>query len=341
MMCGHNALVHILVVPPRGVTFSGSSQWMALINGLQDAGHHASVLDDDTQQADALVVLNHRSGVAQLQSKLGVPVSNTTLVALEPRVTAPTMFHPRSLRLYGQRFAASTMWAQQINARPFLWPQDLQQPIVKEQTSSFEATLINADKRSAVHGSLYGLRRSVIRALDESSTPLAVFGPGWGETPGERLQQAAKAVMKAARAQIVPKLTEAMSDLSLRPAHWMGTVHSKDEAFAVAPASILIENSSDYVSEKLVDAVCAGVAPLYVGPPLGKFGLPSEIAIECEPRVEHIVTALRQLTAARRAEVISAGRQWLKSADSQKHDIRVVLKDLGSQIGHGLGRPTG
>jgi len=113
----------------------------------------------------------------------------------------------------------------------------------------------------------------------------------------------------------------------------MGSVDAKSEAFAVAPTSIVIENSGDYVSEKLIDAVCAGVAPLYVGPPLSGFQIPREIAVECEPEARAILATLRQMTPDRQAEVVAAGQQWLNSNESRVHDIRVVLHNLGCQVG--------
>lgn len=309
---------------------------MALLEGLRGGGHEVDHYGDSRQQPDALVVLNHQPGIQQLQSRLGVPRSRTVLIVLEPRVTAPGMYQPRTLKLYGRRFAASPIWARRIGAEPFLWPQDLHQAAAPPGETGFAASLINADKRSAVTGSLYGLRRSVIRSLGEDSMPLAVFGPGWGDSLAQRLKEAAKAVARATAARILPNLGEALSDLSLRPAQWMGTVDEKVDAFAAAPTSIIIENSRDYVSEKLIDAVCAGVAPLYVGPPLSGFHLPREIAVECEPDAPDILATLRRMTPDRRAEVVAAGQQWLNSSESRMHDIRGVLRNLGNQIGDEL-----
>jgi hypothetical protein len=246
------------------------------------------------------------------------------------------MYRKQALNLYGKKFAASPIWAKRIQGSSFPWPQELRQPIARMQTNKFAASLINGDKRSAVKGSLYGLRRSVIRAFNEKSIPLAIFGPGWGDSSVRRLKQAVKAVTKCSITGLPPDLSEAFSDLNLYPANWMGTVAEKADAFSVAPTSIVIENSADYVSEKLVDAVCAGVVPLYVGPPLRKFGFPSEIAIECEPSAESIITALQGLNHNRRAEVSAAGQQWLSSDESRKHDIQFVLSDLGRKIGDGL-----
>ena len=166
--------------------------------------------------------------------------------------------------------------------------------------------------------------------------PLAVFGPGWDHTPAHRLKQAARSVAKATAARLPPDLSEALSGLQLRPRYWLGVVDTKSEAFAAAPNSIVIENSSDYVSEKLIDAVCAGVTPIYVGPPLTQFRLPRGIAIECEPRSDSVLAALRTLTPDRQTVIIAAGQQWLRSDEAREHRIQVVLEELGRRIGERL-----
>jgi len=325
--------VRILVLPPRGVSFPVDSPWMALIDGLRGAGHELSGYGKGQGPAEALVSLNHQSEVARLQSQFAIAPSRTALILLEPPVTAPMMYRRASLRLYQHVFAASRLWALRVDGEAFLWPQVLKPSLVTPEPGPFAASLINADKRSAVPGSLYGLRRSIIRIFDSSSTPLAVFGPGWGDSPVRRLRKAAKSTAKAARAGVAPNIGEVLGDLTLRAQHWRGPVDAKSQAFATAPTTIVVENSRDYVSEKLVDAICAGVAPLYVGPPLAEFGLPSEIAVECRADSIEILRALRALTKDRRAEVVAAGQRWLAGPESRQHDIHAVLRDLGRQIG--------
>jgi hypothetical protein len=328
--------MRIVVLPPRGVIFTEVSPWRALISGLRDAGHEVEGYGRMSETADALVVLNHQPGVDQLQSKLGISADRTALIVLEPRVTAPAMYRSRALKLYGLRYAASPVWAKRINGKSFLWPQELTKTPIQTDHQGFAATLINGDKRSAVNGSLYGLRRSVIQTFDQNATSLAVFGPGWDASLSQRLDTAGRAIAKATSARMMPNLGEALSHLGLRPRHWLGTVNSKAEAFAGAPTSVIIENCADYVSEKLIDAVTASVCPLYVGPPLEKFGLPREIAIQSAPDAESILEDLSLLTPERQAEVVAAGQNWLRSAESVDHDIPVVLENLGLGIGDDL-----
>ena len=325
--------MRVLILPPRGIVFAEDSPWMALATGLGRSGHEVQDLATSSRNAEAVISFNHQAQVKLIQAQSGISTGRTALIVMEPEVTAPEMYARQALVLYGHRYAASPMWAKSIGGESFLWPQELRQSRVQQEWESFAASLINGDKRSAVHGSRYGLRRSVIQAFDQSLTPLAVFGPGWGDPPIQRLRQAMKGVAKAMRGRVPPDLGEAFGDLRQRPSHWLGSVDKKTKAFASAPSSIVIENSSDYVSEKLVDAICAGVVPLYVGPPLDAFALPKEIAIRCPPDAQSILRTTSHLNRHRRAEVVEAGREWLNSSESLKHDIRTVLEDLGRRIG--------
>jgi hypothetical protein len=202
----------------------------------------------------------------------------------------------------------------------------------------YEATIINADKRSAVRGSLYGLRRKVIVACEEAGVPLAVFGPGWGDSRASRILQGSKAVARAILAGTQPLMSEAFCDVSIHPPFWQGISPRKDSAFAQAPVTIIIENSADYVSEKLIDAVRAGVAPIYIGPPLDLFGLPVDLAVHPKPYAPSVACTLKGLDATQRDEVVAAGQAWLNSDIAQSFEIQGILNSLGASIGNNLGR---
>lgn len=328
--------MRIVVLAPRGVTFAADSPWFSFLSGLRAAGHEVAGFGVPDAGAHALVTLNDQPAARRLIKDLDIPASRAALVMLEPRVTAPSMYTASVLGYYQHRFAPSPLWAQKVGAEDFLWPQVVSTPSTRRVNWKFSATMINAEKRSAVHGSLYGLRRGVIRACDSEGIPLAVFGPGWDAPPGRRVGEGVKAMARALRARQLPHLAEALSSPAIRPTKYLGTIDEKASAFAVAPAAIVIENSRDYVSEKLFDALSAGVAPIYVGPPLETFGIPADVAVECEPDALTIARALATLSEHRRSEITTAGCAWLSSANAQRHEITHVLTDLGRTVGERL-----
>ena len=139
----------------------------------------------------------------------------------------------------------------------------------------------------------------------------------------------------------MPSATEAFGDLRMRPTNWLGPVEDKLTAFSRAQWTVIIENSPDYVSEKLIDAVVARAAPIYVGPKLETFGFPANIAIACAPTSNSVVDALMSVSPERLTEVLHAGEAWLQSDSSRSHEITVVLSKLGTAIGRVLDQRAG
>jgi len=330
--------VRIVVLPPRGVNFGRESNWNSLLEGLRQSGAEVPEFGVWTQEPEALVTLNDQPKAGLLQSKFQIAAARSALVALEPRVTSPGMYTSRSLRNYQHRYAASPLWAKDMGGQAFLWPQNLHSRPAMHTETAYAATMINAEKRSAIKGSLYGLRRSAILALDAEEVSLAVIGAGWTDTRVRRADSAARAIAKATLTQQRPYGKEAFSQLDIRPKTALGSIQNKSEAFALAPISIVIENSADYMSEKLIDAICSGVAPVYVGPPLDLLGLPDEIAIGSDPTVESVVAAVQRAinNPELRTDTIAAGYIWLNSGDSIEHSLPQVLTDLGRKIGLNL-----
>jgi hypothetical protein len=77
--------------------------------------------------------------------------------------------------------------------------------------------------------------------------------------------------------------------------------------------SLVIENSIEYMSEKLFDSLFAGTFPIYVGPNPVDFGIPEFVAIHAKPDIDSIMKAIEQARTVDldvwRASVLD----WLKS----------------------------
>lgn len=325
--------MRICVVPPAGVYIEDSSHWRALLDGLRATEHEVQVSGTLQQSCDALVAINDSAQARRIQQTHSISPKRSALILLEPRVTSPRSYTSPNLVRYSHRYAASPMWAEAINGNSFNWPQDLSPLLLQRKRNDFSATLINAEKRSAMSGSLYGLRREVVREADVLGLRIAVFGPGWGSGRFPRVKAASRSVLKAAISGSRPFLKEAYGQISIQPSHWMGIVENKESAFSYAPSSVIIENSRDYVSEKLIDAIRCGVAPFYVGPQLSAFDMPRDIAIECEANADQILKSVTNATSDQIQEAIEAGEVWLTSTESKRHEIRYVLQTLGHRIG--------
>lgn len=286
------------------------------------------------ERVDAFVAFGYFPRELVKIEKMGVPRAHRTLVLLEPSVTSPTLHSQAYVGQFGAVFAASPLWSQVVGAEPFFWPQNLRREPVPSLDIA-DATLLNSEKRSASTESLYGLRRSVILAAGRSGKRLIVAGSGWNTGPirvMRRLKEAASASIKSISAGQRPDVLEAWGGIGISPRLCIGPVPTKAMALQYAPVSIVIENSADYVSEKLVDVVRHGVAPIYVGPDLRKFGIPDSIAIPVQPSAQCVLDTLGQLTRSEIEDVIAAGRHWLESTDAEMHDSERIQQCLAVRV---------
>jgi hypothetical protein len=96
----------------------------------------------------------------------------------------------------------------------------------------------------------------------------------------------------------------------------------------------VIENSADYLSEKLIDAVISGTIPIYVGPNLNTFGLPAELAYQVNGDLSSIREACWQLMESRDIQdaILHAGREFLRSTRYMEMMNTQALRKLANMI---------
>jgi len=70
------------------------------------------------------------------------------------------------------------------------------------------------------------------------------------------------------------------------------TAKDKLKALSNYKVSLVIENSAEFVSEKLIESKRAGTIPFYIGPPVTLFGTPKELVAKAEPNIIGIQSAL-------------------------------------------------
>lgn len=322
--------------PFPGHTEAFAGPWERFRSELVAAG--ATVADGGP--IGAVIVLNHSNEALRWCRRNNIGISRRTLVLMEPQSTHPAAFTEKVLSQYGHVFAASRIWATEIGARPFDWPQTLGPcPPVPEGPFDFDATMILADKRSGDRGSNYWLRRGILKAAPAFDLEIGVAGPGWDDGVRLRLQHGIVAVWRSVKARRgLPSYRNAFGGLLYRPPNRMGVVPRKSDALRRARVSIVIENSQDYVSEKLVDSIVAGVAPVYIGPSLHGFGIPSSVAIQAKADP---VAALEAVAALRdrpqdAAEIVRQGRLWLSDPSTRQLQAENVLGRLARDIAQAL-----
>jgi hypothetical protein len=174
------------------------------------------------------------------------------------------------------------------------------------------ACLIGSNKVSLLPGELYTLRRLVIDA-----TPVVdLYGQGWNASKSMKLKQLCFELYNSALALRPPSLRPMAMFFSRTPANY-GSVQDKLEVNSRYKVSVVIENSSEFMSEKLLEAISAGSIPVYVGPEPSKFGIPDGLTVWVDPNVESIQDGISRALRMDYSVWASLCSEWITDSNIQ------------------------
>jgi hypothetical protein len=233
------------------------------------------------------------------------------LVRLEPDVIRPQNFRADYLK--------NMSMVIDVGRSPFAsksrinWPQrwNLEHLVSPKKASSERINrfaIINANKMSFVKGELYTLRRIAA----QKSSEIDVWGFDWDMPWFRRATKAFEEFLIPLKHGYGVK-PAAIKGWFKSPLSFKGTSEDKLSTLASYKYSLVIENSIEYMSEKLFDSLFAGTFPIYVGPNPVDFGIPQFVAIHAKPDIDSIMKAIEQARKVDldvwRASVLD----WLKS----------------------------
>jgi len=219
-----------------------------------------------------------------------------------------------------------------IDGEAFTWPQRIRGEWrdANLDPPSKRAVFVGGNKFSAARDCNYRLRRQVVDLLAEDADQCAVVGAGWTSSGGQQLALGMRALAKSARFLAPLSLRQSLTVRGYFPeSKW---ILDPTDLYRSARVAVVIENSNDYVSEKLFECLRIGVAPVYVGPDLEEFGLPHEVAIESPPDIVAIRSLLENISPEVARGVVQAGQRWLHSDAALAHDGERITRDLAGRV---------
>jgi hypothetical protein len=310
--------------------FGTSGPWVAFRDTIISKGHQITNSDFGAE-VDALIAHRHSIEALREADDNGVPRSRRALVVWEPEIVEKERYSVEVLKNYGVIYAPSPIWASKVSGKSFRWPQDAivgispQRDWIKRKN---KFVIIQGNKFSARKGELYSLRRKVIKGLNEK---VDLYGTNWNK--GVRFDW-----WHWSRSAIRSNLKEisiaSISGIGRHYANYFGETSFKKETLANYRLAIVIENSSDFVSEKLFDAISAGCLAIYVGPILEEFGIDESKIIVCPESRSEIINAcleIQKLDVAEQYRKAQAQNAFLKTI-SGSWENREVLKILARDI---------
>lgn len=191
---------------------------------------------------------------------------------------------------------------------------------------------INANKWSAIPGELYSLRR-----LCYSNDPrVDLYGRGWDEKLGSTIIRLVKETIIALRFRVRPAYLN-LRHAFHKPANYLGSATDKIETLSRYKVSLVIENCSSYMSEKLVDAILAGCIPVYVGANPEKFGIPRELYVLAKAEVWSVSQGIELAMQVPHDEHLRKVKTWIEMPETKKawESVQVfdaILRHIESEL---------
>jgi hypothetical protein len=233
------------------------------------------------------------------------------LIRLEPEVVRPQNFRTDYLKHMSLVIDLGRP-PLTSNAR-INWPQrwtlkhlESAEVVSGKRTDRF--VIINSNKMSFIDGELYSLRRLAA----QKSTDIDVWGFDWDMPWFRRATKAFEELLIPLKHGFGIK-PAAIKGWFRSPLSFKGTSEDKLATLASYKYALVIENSIEYMSEKLFDSLFAGTFPIYVGPNPVDFGIPEFVAIHAKPDINSIMKAIEQARTIDLESWRSSVLSWLKS----------------------------
>lgn len=262
--------------------------------------------------------------------------SNSALLMWESAVTCPRNFNTKLHKYFRLILSPSPIWSLKVGAQTFDWPQNNPQifDITKNTNSSMRLNkwvMVQSKKFSFAKNELYFLRNELLNSQEEE---LDLWGFGWEDLTSKRLL----INFLNEKSLNFVKLFDDIKFNRRVPKNYKGSSSNKIQTMSNYRFSIVVENSMDYVSEKLIDAIIAGTIPVYVGPHLDDFGIPHEIAVRSNPNVSDIRHTMSEVENDMHLQkrTLQAGFSFLDSKEFKSMINVNVFKKLGNILNERL-----
>lgn len=321
--------MHICVIGQNGEIFytkEKNNPWSIFFRVAELKGHTFST-NVECIEIDALICMGfHSEKVTSLLSR--VPGSNSILINWEPEVVEPETYNPTYFSYFGKRFSPSIEWATKLEAEVFNWPQrklNELEPFECWKSRQVRGVIVQANKFSAHRKALYKLRRKLIWNIGQKGN-IILYGQGWEKSQLENLRM----WVSSLRRMKYKNISLYVGGISRPPKNvFQGPAADKLEVMGRFQISLVIENSADYISEKLIESVAANCLSIYVGANLQPYGinLPERLLpMPTYSEIENSLQYLLDLSSEERYRLLEKQKEAINEYCDNSLNTKVLSK---------------
>ena len=282
------------------------------------------------QHVGRVVCIDYSAAAAKDLRKLRLGRDNCTLLRMEPSVVLPANYSKSRQSKFGKIITVggtSGMGSTRV-PWPLVWPTEASIESISASDRLERIVLINGNKMSLIKGELYSLRRRAISKIAN----LDLYGTDWDSKFVSRVLILARNFAHSLLSLQIPRLSATSLWFQAYPKS-KGLVKDKIGTMAKYKYALVIENSAEYMSEKLMEALFAGCIPIYVGPNTEDFGIPMELVVRAKPDITSIQNAFAEASGWNSEDFHKKLKTFLKAKEVRDTwDHQLVYQQLLEEI---------
>jgi hypothetical protein len=245
----------------------------------------------DANRADFSITLDYSAENLKLLETNNIPNENRFLIVREPKQVLPYPHTKKARRDFGSIFYLGTHDG--TNSGATAWPYSRE---FRSSASAFASSTsrdrenkvvaIASWRVSFIRGSLYSLR-----AKSFSEFEIDTFGRGWEAPPRKKIKEVLAQIVISSGNEF-GLARDLAPQIFYKPKNYKGSLESKFQTLQKYKSTLIIENSLDYMSEKVLDAFSAATLPIYCGADLSYFDIPRDLYVSCAPDLKSVANAI-------------------------------------------------
>jgi hypothetical protein len=196
----------------------------------------------------------------------------------------------------------------------------------------FNICLIASNKVAFTGNNNYNIRRSLAYTLSKDN--LRIYGELWDSNFYHKFRHRLGVTRHGLQNMTIPNIMSIYGSFFRKYDNYIGPIEDKHVIVKQSKFSLIIENSNNYVSEKIFDAMINGSIPLYYGPKLEEYGIPGkDIAITCEGSAKILEDKIKLLSLNEVKNYLSSIQKYLVSKDFKNEWLEnVVYQKISKKI---------
>lgn len=303
-----------------------------------------------------LLCINHKFSHYKDFLRKGGKREKTILLRTEPKSVYPAQYKKRIEALYGliispggtdkschtTEFVRQDYQFQNTHSGPTFSDPDLRKLLQESLTRgkftrqnwnnrSKNIVMLASNKFSPCLDSGYSIRRR-IALMNLDLDVLQIYGKYWTSSLFIRFHQFAAMYKFNLSTGFLPQFNLAQFK-RIECKGVIGEASSKFELLDDSKFLLVVENSKDYITEKIFDAFVLGVIPIYIGPKIGELGIPEEAFIQIDWDLSNFSSVFASLNDLDIESYLDAIGTFISSEDfwSKWHEDS-VFKDIVCRI---------